>query len=110
LAVTPEPSKAEHEKLIYDWNTADGAPRLPARRVTLDDESLRDGLQSPSVSDPPIQEKIRILHLMEAPASIPPTSDFRPPGLAPPRTLWRWRGRRYWRRWRSIPMPRRERW
>lgn len=31
----------------------------------LDDESLRDGLQSPSVKDPPIDEKIRILHLME---------------------------------------------
>jgi 2-isopropylmalate synthase len=31
----------------------------------LDDESLRDGLQSPSVKDPPIQDKIRILHLME---------------------------------------------
>ena len=64
--MTREPSKAEHDKLIYDWNTADGAPRLPARRVTLDDESLRDGLQSPSVSDPPTEEKIRILHLMEA--------------------------------------------
>src|SRR5215813_10698007 len=31
----------------------------------LDDETLRDGLQSPSVKDPPIDEKIRILHLME---------------------------------------------
>ncbi len=31
----------------------------------LDDESLRDGLQSPSVKDPPIEEKIKILHLME---------------------------------------------
>src|SRR4029077_10151100 len=31
----------------------------------LDDESLRDGLQSPSVKDPPIEEKLRILHLME---------------------------------------------
>src|SRR5215472_17453028 len=31
----------------------------------LDDESLRDGLQSPSVRDPHIEEKIKILHLME---------------------------------------------
>src|SRR5262249_61976891 len=31
----------------------------------LDDESLRDGLQSPSVKDPTIEEKLRILHLME---------------------------------------------
>jgi 2-isopropylmalate synthase len=32
----------------------------------LDDETLRDGLQNPSVFDPPIKEKIEILHLMEA--------------------------------------------
>ena len=36
------------------------------RKITLDDETLRDGLQNPSVSDPPIEEKIKILHLMEA--------------------------------------------
>ncbi|MGC1374173.1 MAG: LeuA family protein, partial [Candidatus Sulfotelmatobacter sp.] len=33
--------------------------------VLLNDESLRDGLQSPSVRDPSIGEKIEILHLME---------------------------------------------
>ena len=38
----------------------------PAGRVLLNDETLRDGLQSPSVRDPSIKEKIRILHLMEA--------------------------------------------
>src|SRR5947209_15835926 len=38
----------------------------PAGPVLLNDESLRDGLQSPSVRDPSIQEKIVILHLMEA--------------------------------------------
>jgi 2-isopropylmalate synthase len=32
----------------------------------LDDETLRDGLQNPSVFDPPIAEKIKILHLMES--------------------------------------------
>ncbi len=32
----------------------------------LDDETLRDGLQNPSVHDPTIEEKIEILHLMEA--------------------------------------------
>ena len=31
----------------------------------LDDETLRDGLQSPSVKDPGIDDKIKILHLME---------------------------------------------
>ena len=32
----------------------------------LNDETLRDGLQSPSVRDPLIQDKITILHLMES--------------------------------------------
>ena len=52
-------------ELIYDWNTAKGR-EIPAwRKVTLDDETLRDGLQNPSVRDPSIEEKIEILHLME---------------------------------------------
>src|SRR5579864_154839 len=52
--------------LIYDWNTAgNGAARLTGR-VLLNDESLRDGLQSPSVKDPGIEQKIEILHLMES--------------------------------------------
>lgn len=54
-----------HSDLIYDWNSLSGTPFSPTRRVMLDDETLRDGLQSPSVKDPPIDEKIRILHLME---------------------------------------------
>ncbi|HEY6352805.1 MAG TPA: LeuA family protein [Candidatus Angelobacter sp.] len=54
-----------HSDLIYDWNSLVGPPIALGRRVMLDDESLRDGLQSPSVKDPPIGEKIRILHLME---------------------------------------------
>ncbi|MBZ5534393.1 MAG: LeuA family protein [Acidobacteriia bacterium] len=52
------------EKLIYDWNTANGGTPITNRRVLLNDESLRDGLQSPSVRDPSIEEKIEILHLM----------------------------------------------
>ena len=51
---------------IYDWNTAT-PPVIPAgTRVLLDDETLRDGLQNPSVFDPTIEEKIEILHLMES--------------------------------------------
>jgi 2-isopropylmalate synthase len=51
-------------ELIYDWNRAGGAV-FPARgRVELDDETLRDGLQSPSVKSPSIDRKLRILHLM----------------------------------------------
>jgi isopropylmalate/homocitrate/citramalate synthase len=52
--------------LIYDWNDSDARPLRPAGPVLLNDESLRDGLQSPSVRDPSIEEKIQILHLMEA--------------------------------------------
>ena len=51
--------------LIYDWNQVGGAELRPSRPVLLNDESLRDGLQSPSVKDPTIAEKIEILHLME---------------------------------------------
>src|SRR5438445_11326282 len=51
--------------LIYDWNRALPLELLPSRAVSLNDETLRDGLQSPSVRDPSVAEKIEILHLME---------------------------------------------
>jgi 2-isopropylmalate synthase len=52
--------------LIYDWNTRGGAEIPHGRRIQLNDETLRDGLQNPSVRDPSIGEKIEILHLMES--------------------------------------------
>src|SRR5947207_3934736 len=52
--------------LIYDWNTVLSGNFLPKGRVLLNDETLRDGLQSPSVRDPSIEQKVEILHLMEA--------------------------------------------
>lgn len=54
------------EELVYDWNKV--APSLPApgRHIGFDDETLRDGLQSPSVSEPTVEKKIELLHLMEA--------------------------------------------
>jgi len=56
----------ELQTLIYDWNAAE-LPEIPAgRKLALNDETLRDGLQNPSVHDPSIKEKIEILHLMEA--------------------------------------------
>ena len=55
----------KHE-LIHDWNTYTGAEIPTTRRVALNDETLRDGLQNPSVRDPSIAEKIEILHLMES--------------------------------------------
>ena len=53
-------------ELIHDWNTYTGAEIPMGRRVMLNDETLRDGLQNPSVHDPSIAEKIEILHLMES--------------------------------------------
>lgn len=51
---------------IYDWNVA-SPPLIPrGTKILLNDETLRDGLQNPSVFDPGIDEKINILHLMES--------------------------------------------
>jgi isopropylmalate/homocitrate/citramalate synthase len=51
------------ENLIYDWNQF-GLPARP-KTLLLDDETLRDGLQSPSVTDPTVEEKIQLLHYMD---------------------------------------------
>jgi isopropylmalate/homocitrate/citramalate synthase len=51
--------------LIYDWNTAGNGYPHRSQPIELDDETLRDGLQSPSVRDPDIGTKIRLLHLMD---------------------------------------------
>jgi isopropylmalate/homocitrate/citramalate synthase len=54
------------EHLIYDWNVEGEQAKRPARKIEFDDETLRDGLQSPSVTDPSIEDKLRILHYMHA--------------------------------------------
>ncbi|RMF69644.1 MAG: 2-isopropylmalate synthase [Calditrichaeota bacterium] len=51
--------------LIYDWNLHDESGFHPGEPIQFDDETLRDGLQCPSVTDPPIHDKIEILHLMD---------------------------------------------
>ena len=56
----------QQNEWIYDWNVATPPAIPPGTRVLLNDETLRDGLQNPSVFDPSIEEKIEILHLMEA--------------------------------------------
>ncbi|HEX6534492.1 MAG TPA: LeuA family protein [Gemmatimonadaceae bacterium] len=50
--------------LIHDWNASPGGYDWSACGVELNDESLRDGLQCPSVTDPAIDDKRRLLHLM----------------------------------------------
>jgi len=51
-------------ELIYDWNQIDPARKKPDRHIGFDDETLRDGLQSPSVFEPAVEKKIELLHLM----------------------------------------------
>lgn len=48
---------------MYDWNRVDAQP-WQGKPVALVDETLRDGLQSPSAIDPPLEAKLRILHAM----------------------------------------------
>jgi 2-isopropylmalate synthase len=52
-----------NKALIYDWNR--NTPVAPPPVVMLDDETLRDGLQSPSVRAPNIEQKLRILRLLD---------------------------------------------
>lgn len=54
------------DELVYDWNVIDPALVRPDRHIGFDDETLRDGLQSPSVSEPAVEKKIELLHLMNA--------------------------------------------
>jgi 2-isopropylmalate synthase len=54
----------KHE-LIYDWNDAGDAPRRPAHRIEFDDETLRDGLQSPSVVTPTVDHRIELVRMMD---------------------------------------------
>lgn len=56
----------DEQDLIFDWNHLPGDfDWSSVGPVELDDETLRDGLQNPSVTDPPIEAKIRMLHLMD---------------------------------------------
>jgi 2-isopropylmalate synthase len=56
----------DERELVFDWNVSNSSfDWSRVARVELDDETLRDGLQNPSVVDPPIEDKIRLLHLMD---------------------------------------------
>ena len=57
-------SASRESEYIYDWNEVNRRGRLLNKPFELFDETLRDGLQNPSVKDPPIEAKLRILHLM----------------------------------------------
>ena len=57
-------SQPSRDELIYDWNTADSTDG-PKEKIQFDDETLRDGLQSPSAVDPSLEDKVRLVHLMD---------------------------------------------
>ncbi|UCC73640.1 MAG: 2-isopropylmalate synthase [Gemmatimonadota bacterium] len=59
-------SDLSEDRLVYDWAELGGEQPEPPRTAMLDDETLRDGLQSPSVIDPPTDVKVKILHLMDS--------------------------------------------
>jgi 2-isopropylmalate synthase len=50
--------------VIFDWNLQGDTISPPLRRVAYVDETLRDGIQSPSITDPPIEAKKRIVRLL----------------------------------------------
>lgn len=62
-ALTSEADRAN--EFIFDWNKVRKKIASPPQGFALLDETLRDGLQHPGASDPPIGEKIEFLHRME---------------------------------------------
>jgi 2-isopropylmalate synthase len=62
----PSHARGEHDELVYDWNEASRKGRVIPRQVEFLDETLRDGLQNPSVTDPAIEDKLALVHLMDA--------------------------------------------
>ena len=54
-------TQPSQDDLIFDWNEEPA----PGHRIQLDDETLRDGLQSPSARDPELSEKLELIHLMD---------------------------------------------
>jgi isopropylmalate/homocitrate/citramalate synthase len=71
----------DERDLIHDWNEAGERWDKPAFRIQLDDETLRDGLQSPSVRTPSIEDKLAILHLIDRLGI--DTADIGLPGAGP---------------------------
>src|SRR5438874_8072744 len=72
---------SEEQPLIHDWNVTGERWDKPAFRIQFDDETLRDGLQSPSVRSPSIEQKLEILHLMDRLGI--DTADIGLPGAGP---------------------------
>jgi 2-isopropylmalate synthase len=77
----PEMATPKESSLVFDWAEAGPHRFTSPNRVMLDDETLRDGLQSPSAIDPAIDAKLRILHFMDSLGI--ETADVGLPGAGP---------------------------
>lgn len=62
----PEPQDLHEGTLIYDWNqlTPSTCQFTQPGLIELNDETLRDGLQCPSVLQPTLEQKLTFLRLM----------------------------------------------
>ena len=60
-----KPEELTESDIIYDWNSLEKRAPLAKGRLTFFDETLRDGIQSPSVVDPRIDDKVKLVHLMD---------------------------------------------
>lgn len=62
----PDTPLRDIDRLIYDWNRRPPHRRLTEKTIELHDETLRDGIQGPSIIDPTIEQKLRLLELADA--------------------------------------------
>ena len=60
------PQSAREHEFVYNGNRIKKVAPISSKPFELNDETLRDGIQSPSVTDPTIEEKIELIHLMES--------------------------------------------
>jgi 2-isopropylmalate synthase len=61
-----ETAASREREYLHDWNLIGEEEIDRPGTVEIDDETLRDGLQSPSVRQPDLSEKLEILHHIEA--------------------------------------------
>ena len=63
--LSKSPADFTESDIIYDWNALERrAGSLFKHKISFFDETLRDGVQCPSVVDPKIDDKLKIVHLM----------------------------------------------
>ena len=55
------PAELTEADIIYDWNALERRGALFKHKISFFDETLRDGIQSPSVVDPTIEDKLKLV-------------------------------------------------